>query len=116
MNEFLAACAAELPGTVISVLISGVLVYYLRAYIDHKLEEDEEHRKKEQQFRTKRSELEQKRRRALGRLLFWLYHAVTKPPANGELESAMNAFQAVEDELKALDQKIVAEFETGGCA
>lgn len=116
MNEFFSACLAELPGTVISVLISGVLVYYLRAYIDHKLEEDEEHRKKEQDLRTQRSQLEQKRRRALGRLLFWLHRGLTQPPPNGELESAMSAFQEVEDELKVLDQKIVAEFETGGCA
>ena len=51
MDEFLAACLAAVPGVVVSALISGLLLYYIRAYIDNKLREDEEHRKKEQQLR-----------------------------------------------------------------
>ena len=116
MVEFLAACKAALPGVLVSVLVSGLVLYYIRAYIDHKLKEDEEHRKKEQQLRLQRSQLEQKRRRALGRLLFWMHRAITHPPHNGELEEAMEDFRAVEDEQKALDQKILAEFEIGGSA
>ena len=116
MDEFLAGCVSALPGVVVSALISGVVLYYLRKYIDQKLEEEEQHRKKETQFRTQRSQLEQQRRRALGRLLFWLHRGVTQPPPNGELEKAMGEFEAVEDELKALDQKILAEFEIGGSA
>ena len=116
MDEFLAGCASALPGAVVSFLLSGFVLYYIRKYIDRKLEEEESHRRKETQFRTQRSQLEQKRRRALGRLLFWLHRAVTHPPPNGELEKAMGEFEAVEDELKALDQKILAEFEIGGSA
>lgn len=116
MAEFLAACRAALPGAMVSLLISGLFLYYLRTYIDHKLKEDEERRKKETQLRTRRSQLEQQRRRALGRLLFWLHRGVTHPPPNGELEKAMGEFETVEDELKALDQKILAEFEIGGGA
>ena len=113
MAEFIASCRAALPGVAVSALISGVLLYYIRAYIDNKLKEDEEHRRKEQQLRLQRSQLEKKRCRAEGRLLFWIHHAITKPPHNGELEEAMKEFEAVEDELKALDQKILAEFEIG---
>ena len=113
MTEFLTAARAAVPGAVVSTLISGLLLYYLRAYIDHKLKEDEEHRAKEQQLRLERSQLEKKRCRAEGRLLFWLHRGVTHPPSNGELEKAMKDFQTVEDELKALDQKILAEFEIG---
>lgn len=116
MAEFLAACKAALPGVVVSALVSGLVLYFLRGYIDRKLEEEEAHRKNETQLRTQRSQLEQKRRRALGRLLFWLHRGVTHPPPNGELEKAMSEFEAVEDELKALDQKILAEFEIGGSA
>lgn len=116
MAEFLAACRSALPGAAASALISGLVLYYIRAYIDHKLKEDEEHREKETKLRTRRSQLEQQRRRALGRLLFWLHRGVTCPPPNGELEKAMTEFEAVEDELKALDQKILAEFEIGGGA
>ena len=111
--EFLVSCWAAVPGIVVSALISGLLLYYIRAYIDNKLKEDEEHRVKEQQLRLQRSQLEKKRCRAEGRLLFWLHRGVTNPPSNGELEKAMKDFQTVEDELKALDQKILAEFELG---
>ena len=113
MDEFFAACVAAVPGVVVSALISGLVLYYIRAYIDNKLKEDEEHRKKETQLRTQRSQLEQQRRRALGRLLFWLHRGLTQPPPNGELEKAMGEFETVEDELKTLDQKILAEFEIG---
>ena len=116
MDEFLAACLAAVPGVVVSALISGLLLYYIRAYIDNKLREDEEHRKKEQQLRLQRSQLEKKRCRAEGRLLFWLHRAIVSPPHNGELDKAMEDYQAVEDEQKALDQKILAEFELGGSA
>ncbi len=116
MAEFLAACKAAAPGAAMSALVSGVLLYYLRSYIDHKLEEEEEQSRNENQLRTRRSQLEQQRRRALGRLLFWLHRGVTQPPPNGELEKAMEEFEAVENELKTLDQKILAEFEIGGSA
>lgn len=116
MAEFFAACKAAVPGAVMSAVISGVLLYYLRSYIDHKLEEEEEQHREETQLRTKRSQLEQQRRRALGRLLFWLHRGLTQPPPNGELEKAMGEFETVENELKALDQKILAEFEIGGGA
>lgn len=116
MDEFIAAVLSAVPGVLASALISGVLLYYLRSYIDHKLKEDEEHRAKEQQLRLQRSQLEQRRRRAEGRLLFWLHRGMTHPPPNGELDKAMEDFQAVEDEQKALDQKILAEFEIGGGA
>lgn len=116
MVEFLAAVKAALPGAVTSFLVSGLFLYYLRGYIDHKLKEETEHREKEQQLRLQKSQLEQKRRRALGRLLFWLHRGLTSPPPNGELERSMEEFETVEDELKALDQKILAEFEIGGGA
>lgn len=116
MDSFLAACVAALPGVVVSALVSGFVLYFIRRYIDRKLEEEEAHRKNETQLRTQRSQLEQRRRRALGRLLFWLHRGVTYPPPNGELEKAMGEFEAVEDEIKALDQKILAEFEIGGSA
>lgn len=116
MAEFLTACKAALPGVVVSALVSGFVLYFIRRYIDCKLEEEEARRKNETQLRTQRSQLEQKRRRAEGRLLFWLHRGVTHPPPNGELEKAMSEFEAVEDELKTLDQKILAEFEIGGSA
>lgn len=57
---------------------------------------------------------EHQRRHTAGRLLFWLYKGVTKPPPNGELEEAMEAYQAAERAQKELEREILAEAETGG--
>lgn len=112
MSEFLQAMKAALPGTIVSVLVSGFLLYYLRRYIDAKLEAEEKQREEDGKIRRQRSALEQKRRRAAGRMFFWLHHALVKPPPNGELEAAWTDYTKIEEELKALDQQILAEFET----
>ena len=114
MAEFIAGLEAALPGVVLSVLLSGILLYYIRRYIDQKLLEEERARTEEQALKVKRSKLDMRRRRALGRLLFWLHRAVVNPPANGELEEAWESFQEVEEDQKALDQEILAKFENGG--
>lgn len=114
IEEFLAGAAAALPGAAVSVAVSGLMLYYLRRYIDAKLAAEEERRAEDKRTRRQRSELEQKRRRAAGRVLFWLHHAVTRPPPNGELEEAWNAYQQAEEAQKALDQQILADYETGG--
>lgn len=114
IDEFMQGVVAALPGTVVSLLFSGLLLYYLRKYIDAKLAAEEQRRKEDYKIRRQRSELEQKRRRAAGRVLFWLHHAVTKPPPNGELEEAWDTYQQVEEAQKALDQQILADYETGG--
>lgn len=114
MSEFIAGAKAALPGALVSLLVSGLLLYYIRSYIDHKLVEEEKQRAEEMATRIQRSQLEMRRRRALGRLMFWMHRAIVQPPANGELAEAMEAFQEVEEDQKALDQKILAKFENGG--
>ena len=79
-----------------------------------KLAEDETRRAEEHQRRRKRAQLEHQRRHTAGRLLFWLYKGVTKPPPNGELAEAMEAYQAAERAQKELEREILAEAETGG--
>ena len=113
IDEFMQGVVAALPSTVVSLLFSGLLLYYLRKYIDAKLAAEEKRRQDDHKLRRQRSELE-RRRRAAGRVLFWLHHAVTKPPPNGELEEAWASYQAAEDAQKALDQQILADYETGG--
>lgn len=114
IEEFFAGVVKALPGAVVSMFVSGLMLYYLRRYIDAKLAAEEQRRKEDHEIRRQRSELEQKRRRAAGRVLFWLHHAVTKPPPNGELEEAWEAYQQAEEAQKALDQQILADYETGG--
>lgn len=109
MNDFWAAVVAALPGVVASALVSGIFLHYLRSYIDKKLKDEEEHRKKEHELRVRRNQLEMQRRHAAGRLFFWLHHAMVKPPPNGELEEAFEEYQRAEAEQKAYEQKILAD-------
>lgn len=113
MGSFLAAISAALPGALISFVISGLFLYYLRWYIDRKLKEEEQLREKEMRRKIEQAKLEMRRRRAIGRLFFWLHRAVVSPPPNGELEDAMEVFQAIEEEQKLLDQTILAQVESG---
>lgn len=116
IDQFFHGMVAALPGAATSAIISGLLLYYLRKYIDSKLAEDASRRAEDHRIRRQRSELEQRRRRAAGRLFFWLHHAVTKPPPNGELEAAWADYIKAEEAQKGLDQQILAEYESGGGA
>ena len=109
MVEFLAACKAAAPGVLVSALASGLIIYYIRSYIDHKLKEEDEKQAKIQQVKLERSRLEMRRRRALGKVLFWMHRGLTKPPPNGELEEAMEQFSAIEAQQRELEQKLLAE-------
>jgi mannitol-specific phosphotransferase system IIBC component len=95
----------------VSGLVSGVALKYITRYFDKKLEAEEQRRKKLEQQRHDRTVAEANRRRAAGRLFFWLHHAITKPPANGELEDAMKNYTAAEEAQKALEQDILASYE-----
>ena len=108
MGEFRAACRAALPGAVVSVVVSGIVLYYIRSYIDHKLKEEEEIQDQLKKVRVQRTELEMQRRQALGRVLYWMHRGLTKPPPNGELQEAMEAFSDVEKRQKELERKLLA--------
>ena len=114
MSEFWRAAANAVPGALVSVILSGIVLYYIRRYIDKKLVSAEAKQQERLKIRKRRSEAEQRRRRAEGRLLFWLHHAVTKPPPNGELEDAWEEFQNAEEAQKEIERAILAEYETGG--
>ena len=114
MSDFWHAVAGAVPGALVSFLISGLLLHYLKRYIDKRLEGAERRQKTRLEIKRKRSEAEQKRRRAEGRLLFWVHHALVKPPPNGELEKAWEDFQTAEEEQKEIERSILAEYETGG--
>lgn len=116
MSEIWRAAAGAVPGALVSVILSGVVLYYIRRYIDKKLVKAEAKQQERLLVRKRRSEAEQKRRRAEGRLLFWLHHAVTKPPPNGELEDAWRDYQEAEEAQKEIERAILAEYETGGGA
>lgn len=96
---------------VVSALISGIGIYYLQTYLDTKRKESEEQAAQRRIERRKADVLESKRRRAAGRMLFWLHDAVVKgvEHANGDLEKAMSDYSEIEEEQKAFEQELLAE-------
>lgn len=47
IEEFLAGVVKALPGAVVSLVVSGLMLYYLRRYIDAKLAAEEQRRKED---------------------------------------------------------------------
>ena len=95
----------------VSGLFSGVGIFYLQRYIDAKRRESEEQAVQRRKERRKADVLEYKRRRAAGRMFFWLHDAVVKgvDHANGDLKKAMEEYNEVEEEQKAFEQELLAE-------
>lgn len=95
----------------VSALISGIGVYYLHAYLDGRRRESEQAAAKRREERRKADALESQRRRAAGRLLFWLHDAVVKGKdhANGDLEKAYQDYNNAEDDQKRFEQMLLAE-------
>ena len=96
---------------IVSALITGLGVYYLHLYIDGKRRESEERVKKRREERRKADVLEQQRRHAAGRCLFWLHDAAVKgrEHANGDLEQAFRDYAVAEDAQKAYERELLAE-------
>ena len=95
----------------VSALISGVGIYYLHAYMDGKRRESEQAAARRREERREADALEARRRHATGRLLFWMHDAIVKgrEHANGDLEKAYEEYNAIEDEQKRFEQKLLAE-------
>jgi len=99
----------------VSALISGLItafgIGYLQRYLDAKRKQSEALAAKRRQERRKADELEFQRRRAAGRLFFWLHDAVVKgvEHANGDLEKAFTAYNEVEEEQKDFERMLLAE-------
>ena len=100
-----------LVSALVSALISGVGIYYLHAYLDGKRRESEQAAAQRRAERRKADVLESQRRRATGRMFFWLYDAVVKGKdhANGDLERAYEDYNRIEEEQKRFEQEMLAE-------
>lgn len=95
----------------VSALISGIGVYYLQRYLSDKHRESEQRAAARREARRRADVLESSRRRAAGRLLFWLHFGVTRgaAAANGDLEQAWKDYTAAEDAQKRWEQEQLAE-------
>jgi len=105
------AIKAAAISAAVSALISGIGIYYLQSFLNAKRRESEEQAVKRRRERRKADMLEARRRRAAGRMFFWLHDAVVKgvDHANGDLKSAFDDYNRVEEEQKAFEQELLAE-------
>lgn len=114
-NPEVSTTIKEIITVAISATVSGIVsmfvLGYIKRYIDQKLADAEAEKKQHEEYQHRRGVTNTKLRRAEGRLFFWLHRAVVKPPPNGELEEAWDAYTKAEDDAKAIDQEIVAEYE-----
>lgn len=101
---------SALISAVVSGLFSGVVLYYLRKYLDRRMENNEVKAIQRRKERRKLNILEQRYRRAVGRLLFWICDALMKgvEHANGDLKQARIDFNEAEDALKNYEQELLA--------
>lgn len=100
-----------LLSALVSFLVSGIGLYYLRGYFDRKQKEREEQAAQRRRERRKADMLEARRRRAAGRLFFWIHYALVRgvDQANGDLEKSFHDYNEVEEEQKAFEQELLAE-------
>lgn len=89
----------------------GLAFFFLRRYIEKRLNGRDTDEQKRRENRRKRTEIDDKLQHAYGRLLFWLYRAVTTSQHNGELEAAFRSLEEAETEKKDFDRRIIAESE-----
>ena len=100
-----------LISVMVSCLISGIGLYYLRGYYDRKQQEREELADQRRNERRKADMLEARRRRAAGRMFFWMHYALIKgvEQANGDLEKAFLDYNEIDEDQKAFEQELLAE-------
>lgn len=89
----------------------GLVVAYIRRFIDKRLQTREEINARRRAQRMKRLTAEDALERANGRLLFYVYKAVSATAKSKELEDAWAEYQDVERQMKAVDREILVENE-----
>lgn len=100
-----------LISALVSAIITGCGVYYLHIYLDNRRKESEARAVKRREERRRADVLEQQRRHAEGRCIFWFHDAITKgvEHANGDLEKAYQVYSAAENAQKTYEQELLAE-------
>jgi len=95
----------------IALLINGAALHFIERYFDKRAAAEETKAQERDEQRKARIMAESERRHAEGRLFFWIYKGVVKPPPNGELDGAMRDFEEIESKQRAIEQAILADFE-----
>lgn len=94
-----------------SGVISGIVTWLLKRYIDRKLTAAEAEAAERQRVKQKRMMLDAELHHAQGRMFFWIHHAIVHGEHNGELQDSFEHLQEVEDKEKELDREILSRFD-----
>lgn len=89
----------------------GLVFYFMRRYIDNKLETREEKDKRQREIRTRRLKIEDEWQHAAGRLFYHIHKFVITGFHNGDLDAAFAKFTEAEEKKKELDREIIVENE-----
>lgn len=89
--------------------IVGLLFFFLRKYIEDRLEANEEKERKLRAIRVRRMQIEDELHHGYGRVIFWLVKAIITGEHNGELEKAFKQLEMAEQKKKDLDREIIAD-------
>ena len=88
--------------------IVGILFYFLRRYLENRLKSNEDEEKRRKNIRIRRMQIDDELHHCYGRLLFWLYRAITTNTHNGELDAAFANLEEAEAKKKDLDREIIS--------
>ena len=89
----------------------GLVFAYVRRFIDKRLNARDEEDEKRRKTRLRRLTIEDEMEHATGRLFFFIHKAIVTGQHNGDLESAWEKYQEVEEKKKDLDRQIRIESE-----
>lgn len=87
----------------------GLVFFFIRYYIEKRIKKNEEAERENRDIRIKKRIIDEEREQATGRLLFWIVRAIQTGTHNGELESAHQRFQEVEQKAKDFDRSLLAK-------
>ena len=91
--------------------IVGLVFAYIRRFIDKRLAARDAEDEKKRKTRLRRLTIEDEMEHATGRLFFFIHKAIVSGQHNGDLESAWEKYQEVEEKKKDLDRQIRIESE-----
>lgn len=91
--------------------IVGIVVHYIKRYVDKKLDAEEAKAAEQRQFRLKKAACEERMQHAESRWIFWMNRWVETGNHNGELREAYEEYQKAEREKKELEREIITKFE-----
>lgn len=91
---------------------TGLLIYYLKRYIDNKLYTEEAASKQCLDYKSRKAIIDREMQKAQGRMFYWIFDAIrTNHTSVDELEVAYICFKNAESKKDELEQEIILDYE-----